>query len=64
MVRDSDIVVAIGYSFNAHDLGSYQTLLDALRVIQGPQVAGRGTGCGHRGEGESVWLSRTFPLIH
>lgn len=30
MVRDSDAVVAIGYSFNAHDRASYQKLLDAL----------------------------------
>lgn len=32
VVRDSDIVVTIGYSFNAHDRGSYQVLLDALRA--------------------------------
>jgi hypothetical protein len=30
IVRDSDAVVAIGYSFNAYDRASYQTLLDAL----------------------------------
>lgn len=31
MVRDSDALVAIGYSFNDHDRASYQKLLDALR---------------------------------
>src|ERR1039458_4488091 len=29
MVRDSDIVVAVGYSFNLHDRASYQRLLHA-----------------------------------
>ena len=38
MVRDSDIVVAIGYSFNAHDRASYQTLLDALRESKGRRL--------------------------
>jgi hypothetical protein len=30
LVRDSDIVVVIGYSFNPHDRASYQPLLQAL----------------------------------
>src|ERR1035441_2288997 len=38
MVQDSDIVVVIGYSFNAHDRGSYQTLLDALRASKGRRL--------------------------
>jgi hypothetical protein len=38
VVRDSDIVVAIGYSFNAHDRRSYQTLLDALRESKGRRL--------------------------
>jgi hypothetical protein len=38
MLRDSDIVVAVGYSFNAHDRGSYQTLLDAVRVSKGRKL--------------------------
>ena len=37
-LRDSGSVVAIGYSFNAHDRGSYQTLLDALRVSKGRRL--------------------------
>ena len=63
MVRDSDIVVAIGYSFNAHDRGSYQTLLE-------PCACPRAAGCWswHRmrtpWRRESVRASRTFPLIH
>ena len=38
VVRDSDTVVAIGYSFNAHDRGSYQVLLDALRTSKGRRL--------------------------
>lgn len=38
VVRDSGAVVAIGYSFNAHDRGSYQTLLDALRESKGRRL--------------------------
>ena len=38
VVRDSDTVVAIGYSFNAHDRGSYQTLLEALRASKGRRL--------------------------
>jgi hypothetical protein len=30
LVRDSDIVVTIGYSFNLHDRASYQPLLQGL----------------------------------
>jgi hypothetical protein len=30
IVRDSGTVVSIGYSFNSHDRGSYQTLLNAM----------------------------------
>lgn len=38
VVRDSEVLVAIGYSFNHHDRGSYQTLLDALRVSTGRRL--------------------------
>ena len=38
LVRDSDMVVAIGYSFNAHDRGSYQTLLYALSESKGKRL--------------------------
>jgi hypothetical protein len=38
VVRDSEIVVTIGYSFNAHDKGSYQVLLDALRTSKGRRL--------------------------
>jgi hypothetical protein len=38
VVRESDIVVAIGYRFNAHDRGSYQKLLDALRLSKGRRL--------------------------
>jgi len=37
-LRDSGTVVAIGYSFNAHDRGSYQTLLEALHVSKGRRL--------------------------
>lgn len=38
VVRDSEIVVTIGYSFNAHDQGSYRVLLDALRLSKGRRL--------------------------
>jgi hypothetical protein len=38
VARESDTVVAIGYSFNAHDRGSYQTLLEALRASRGRRL--------------------------
>src|SRR5207244_6299312 len=37
-LRDSGTVVAIGYSFNPHDRGSYQTLLDALHESRGRKL--------------------------
>lgn len=38
VVRDSDTVVTIGYSFNAHDRRSYQELLAALRTSKGRKL--------------------------
>lgn len=38
LVRGSDIVVAIGYSFNIHDRGSFQRLLRALGESKGRRL--------------------------
>jgi hypothetical protein len=38
LVRDSDIVVVIGYSFNPHDRASYQPLLQALCASPGRRL--------------------------
>jgi thiamine pyrophosphate-dependent acetolactate synthase large subunit-like protein len=38
LVRDSDIVVVIGYSFNPHDRASYQPLLQALSASPGRRL--------------------------
>jgi hypothetical protein len=38
LLRASDIVVAIGYSFNAHDRASYERLLCAMSASQGRKL--------------------------
>jgi hypothetical protein len=38
LMGDSDIVVAIGYSFNTHDRASYETLLNALGQSKGRRL--------------------------